>query len=603
MTKVMTKVDGWRQKQLDAIAYINRHPVLGALSHKAQFVFDLQYKHVQPKGWAQVSNWGYIWLHSQKHAQIDEWVRVLALCLLNLGFGHVMQKPLQPVWELAALLVSDRFCSEMGMGQLPEALLYTPVQIPSGGVEALFTMLASRNQSEDEQLLAWRQAFNGGAPVFADQGALPQYHARLDWKKLLAAGIVGGVERAIAIVANRVDDKGIVVPLTRGQKARQWIMDNFPLLGAMAAGFDLVEDLRQCHAHDIAVAAIDVGAQRIYLNPTVELDAKETRFVLAHELLHAGLNHMTRQRGRDHQLWNVACDFVINGWLMQMQVGAAPSVGMLYDTAFENKSAEEIYDLLATDMRRARKLMTLRGNTLPDMIGDDRGKLFTSGEEYCRRALMQGLERCFYGGGRGLVPAGLAEEIRSLNQPPIPWDVRLAEWFDAQFPPLELHRTYARPSRRQAATPDIPRASIARPSEERCASRVFGVVLDTSGSMEPQLLGKALGAIASFALSRDVYAVRLVCCDACAYDSGWVEPEQLLYRFTVKGRGGTVLQPGLDLLEAASLKGDFPKQGPVLIITDGECEPHLNARMTHAYLLPQGKNLPFVPRVEIFHVS
>ncbi|MFM8330361.1 MAG: hypothetical protein ACKN9T_01595 [Candidatus Methylumidiphilus sp.] len=35
------------------------------------------------------------------------------------------------------------------------------------------------------------------------------------------------------------------------------------------------------------------------------------------------------------------------------------------------------------------------------------------------------------------------------------------------------------------------------PPEEARKSRVFGVVLDTSGSMDLRLLGKALGAIAS----------------------------------------------------------------------------------------------------------
>jgi len=46
--------------------------------------------------------------------------------------------------------------------------------------------------------------------------------------------------------------------------------------------------------------------------------------------------------------------------------------------------------------------------------------------------------------------------------------------------------------------------------------RVFGVVLDTSGSMDRTLLGKALGAIASYSISRDVLAGRVVFCDARA---------------------------------------------------------------------------------------
>ena len=47
-------------------------------------------------------------------------------------------------------------------------------------------------------------------------------------------------------------------------------------------------------------------------------------------------------------------------------------------------------------------------------------------------------------------------------------------------------------------------------------------MLDTSGSMDAELLGKALGAIASYATARDVPAARVVFCDAVAYDAGYL---------------------------------------------------------------------------------
>ena len=602
MAKQKTKTDPWRQNQMDAIAIVRNHPVIGNISRGARINFDTEHKYVQPKGWVRVGSHGSIWLHPKKRASVDEWVRLLALCVLNLGFGHVIQKKPQDVWELVALLITDRFCTEMNIGKQPEELLYTPPSIPSGGIEAFFSQIVSRTQPEDNVLMSWRNDFNQEHDIFYVEN--DTYRQNIDWKKLLAQGIVNGVEEAIAVAANKVNKQGNIERNTPAQTAKQWLIDNFPLLGAMAAGFDLVEDIRLCQSHDISIAAIDVSAKRIYLNPSVTLSAQELRFILAHELLHAGLNHSSRKRGRDHQLWNVACDFVINQWLIQMQIGTAPALGLLYDPNYDNHSAEEIYDILATDIRRARRLITLRGNTQPDMIGDDTGKEFTSGEDYCKRALMLGLDRCLYAQStRGLIPAGLIEEIRSLSQPPIPWDVKLAKWFDEHFPALELRRTYARPSRRQAATPDTPRASVTKPTDESRSSRVFGVVLDTSGSMEPALLGKALGAIASYALARDVYAARLICCDARAYDSGWVEPEQLLYKFSLQGRGGTILQPGIDILSYAAKKGDFPAPGPVLIITDAECEPKLNISMEHAYLLPQGKRLPFTPRGPVFYVS
>jgi predicted metal-dependent peptidase len=117
--------------------------------------------------------------------------------------------------------------------------------------------------------------------------------------------------------------------------------------------------------------------------------------------------------------------------------------------------------------------------------------------------------------------------------------------------------------------------------------------------MEKKLLAKALGTIASYCISRDVPLVRVVFCDAVAYDEGYMSPEEIADRVRVKGRGGTILQPGIDLLVGAA---DFPKDGPILIITDGYCE-RLNVRREHAYVLPKGHSLPFIPKGPVFRIN
>ena len=94
--------------------------------------------------------------------------------------------------------------------------------------------------------------------------------------------------------------------------------------------------------------------------------------------------------------------------------------------------------------------------------------------------------------------------------------------------------------------------------------------------------------------------VRVVFCDAAAYDAGYMAPEDIAGRVEVKGRGGTVLQPGVDLLEKAQ---DFPKEGPILIITDGMIDSTLRVRREHAFLLSQWKRLPFVSKGKIFHME
>lgn len=383
-------------------------------------------------------------------------------------------------------------------------------------------------------------------------------------------------------------------------QSKNWFMSNFPLLGSIAAAFEIVMDYEISRREEIQVAAIDVQKGIIYINPAAKLSKEETRFVMAHELLHAGLQHFERRQGRNPFLWNVACDYVINGWLVQMQVGEMPE-GCLYDELYIDWSAESIYEELIREIRKNQKLETLRGYGRGDIISHGVGKKCTtysgmSLDEFCKSALAQGLEyHLSY--GRGMVPAGLLEEIRALAMPVIPWDVELARWLDCFIPPLEKHRSYARPSRRQGTTLEIPRPRYVKQNVDE-DGRTFGVIVDTSGSMSAKMIGMALGSIASYAAEREVGMIRVVFCDATAYDAGYLIAEEIAGRVEVKGRGGTILQPAVDLLEKAE---DFPKDGPILIITDGEIEERMTIPREHAFLIPKGRCLPFRAKGKVFY--
>lgn len=596
MRKADNRADAARQAGEEEIS---RQALFGPLLAHTSRRLDHESHCVAADGWFSVDEDGYVFMHAKRIAPPESWVRMIALALVSLGFSGVRQRKPQDAWELAVLLCADHFCHELRLGVLPESLEYQRIAIPSGGPESLFRQFCADGIAPD--LLDWYLALRGGASSLFLPTRSIYVGGRRDWQALLADGIRLSVGSALRQVGN-VPASGTIMRDTKSSRARRKLIDNYPLLGALAAEFMLEEDPRLCQQQGIQVAAIHVQARKIWMNPAAGLSEAECLFVLAHELLHAGLAHASRRRGREPYLWNVACDFVINGWLIDMRLGAAPGVGLLYDATFAGCSAEDVYDQLARDLRRARKLATLRGVGEMDVL-DETGPALVSAEDFCRRALLHGLERTLLGGKRGLLPAGLVEEIRALAQPPVPWDTRLADWFDHRFPQEERPRTYARPSRRQSASPDIPRPALALLAEERRRSRVFGVVVDTSGSMSPVALGKGVGAIASYAMARDVYAVRLVFCDAQAHDAGWVEPESLLDRVSVRGRGGTTLQPGIDCLHRLAAKGEFPPGGPVLVITDGFCEDRLTVLMDHAYLLAEGGRLPFSPRGPVFHVS
>lgn len=577
---------------------VANHPLFTPLWRRAYPVVGVQSR-CPPEAWALVNSRGSIHLSSRR-AEPEQWAHVIAHCLLHLGFEHFKVRENATAWNAACDCIVEQFLAGLKLGKPPEEIRLTDPP-PSRDVERLYQIFSREGVPDSFISLG-----TGGKllDMWIDSTPLTEWeeNARRDWPKLLHLGIVEAVEQSIRVAGGEQTSLGNTASKrSNSQIARGWFLSSYPLLGALVESFKLIESLDVCRALQISVAAVNAYRREIYINPSVGMTEMEARFVMAHEVLHVGLCHHVRRRGRDPFLWNVACDYAINSWLIEMRIGVMPAFGGLYDPALKGLSAESIYDTIATDLRRMRKLTTLRGSGLGDMIEPETPDWWASGQgatldEFYRGCLSRGLvyhERQ----GRGLLPAGLLEEIRAIQQPPIPWDVDLAQWFDAFFQPLERRRTFARSSRRQAATPDIPRPSWVVP-EDVMIPRTFAVVIDTSGSMPPQLLGMALGAIASYASSREVPRVRVVFCDAAAYDAGFLSPDDIAGRVQIRGRGGTVLQPAIRLIEEAH---DFPKTGPILIITDGMCDRFV-VRRDHAVLLPEGKRLPFGTRAPVFYM-
>lgn len=595
------------------IGLIHSHPLFGACFHCTTRIDG---RNLGKESFAIVSSKGEITLNENKYLLPKQWAYVIAHNKLHLAFGHfdadkmpgymitdtsgkrIKKTDFTPLlWNMACDMYIDKFLADIKFGQ---TIHDNVTNVFSGGLDdelkiyhyLLENGFSGSNNTFGTSVIGTCDMKGLDSPIIYDETKGECNRFARGFSLALARSVSEAVSTA---GGNDCTDERC---MSDGIKASKWFIDHYPLLGGLASHFKIIEDHNYCYRNDIQIAAIDVSCAEIYLNPAANLSLEEWKFVLAHEYLHAGLMHHERCNGRDHYLWNVACDFVINGWLHELQIGSMPTDGLVYDPELKGLSAESIYDRILSDIRKYEKMCTFRGYHKGDIIGNASRKDADgiSLDDFCRSALQQGLEY-HISSGRGLIPAGLIEEIRALSMPPIPWDVALAKWFDIYFAPLEKHRTYARPSRRQASTPDIPRPRYAH-LDIPIDSRTFGVVIDTSGSMEAKTIGKALGSIASYAIAHDVPFARVVFCDADAYDIGYVSPEDIAGRVAVQGRGGTALQPGVKMLETAK---DFPKDGPILIITDGEIEDHLDITHEHAYLLPQGCRLPFRAKGKIFY--
>lgn len=582
---------------------VESHPLFSSL------IGDIEAKtsHLSHTGSiACVTRNGNIYANSAAILEPEEWAYVLAHNLLHPAFGHFDKNKMPAnveiypdVWNKACDLYITRFLADIGFGK---PLFNDPAseyKIRLNDEIKIYEYLLETEGPTPAQTYGFNSK-NAKDMIGVETPIIYKNGESNLCTQAFADAITHSIKKAVCDVGGHDITKKKDTDVT---KAAAWFLAHYPLLGGLASSFKIIEDVEICHKYEIHIAAVDAVHGEIYANPSLGLSIEEWKFVLAHEYLHAGLCHHERCQGRDPYLWNVACDYVINGWLNEMNIGNMPKEDLLYDETLHGMSAEAIYDLIVKEMRKYSKHATFRGygqgdifgNTGPHFEGLDRG---ISLDDFFKNSLKEGLDY-HVTHSRGYIPAGLLEEIRALAMPPIPWEVALGEWFDEQFPPLEKYRTYARPSRRQGSTPDIPRPSYTL-MEKDIKSRTFGVVIDTSGSMCSSQIGLALGAIASYAVSKDVSFVRIIFCDAEATDAGYMSPEDIAGRVEVTGRGGTVLQPGVDVLEKAK---NFPVTAPILVITDGYIEDNLRIKREHAFLIPKGNRLPFRSRGKVFYMD
>ena len=538
--------------------------------------------------WAYVNSQGRIFLNPRREASVRELEYVMAHCMLQLGLGHFVESRMgDPLWQRACDLAVTAFLRDSKFAA-PPMEFQGALPVSAKTAEQAYEQLKAL---PPERLGAAFSTMSGGRPDMIWEGK-PDY----EYEKELANSLRRSMRNTVREAAGLRPISGNAVWYEHDDcmRARDWFITSYPLLGALAADFRIVKDASVLKREGIRVAAVSPQLKEIYVNEDEDLTQEEWKFVLAHEFLHAALRHDVRCEDREPTLWNVACDYVINLWLREMDVGDMPE-WVLYDERFRGMTAEAVYNIVCADPRYCKSV------ALDDLLYGDPvwwDKLEGANvDEFYRKALQQGLE-FHQGHKRGYLPADLVDEIYAVSRPPIRWDVQLAKWFDEQFAPLEKRRTYARMSRRQSATPDIPRPAWYL-QEEATEPRIFGVLLDTSGSMDRSLLAAALGSIASYSESRDVRHVRVVFCDAAAYDQGVMSPEEIAGKVQVRGRGGTMLQPGIDLLDRDE---KFPKDAPLLIITDGECDKLKLQGRNHAYLVPWGHRLPFAPKGPVFRL-
>lgn len=302
------------------------------------------------------------------------------------------------------------------------------------------------------------------------------------------------------------------------------------------------------------------------------LKPKEVEFLVGHEVLHVVYDHMGRRNNRDPQLWNIADDYAVNADLKRHKVGEfIKTVPCLYETKYDGKAAEEIYDDL---MKNATKINIddLIDQLIDDHLDGDEGEGSSDGDqdgkskrprmspeerERMRQEVKQAILNAAQGADAGSIPKGVERLIKQHTNPVMPWRELIQTNLTSA---IRTDFSWIRPSRRgwhsDAIMPGM------TPGEEIDVV----VSLDMSGSITDKQGQAFLSEIAGMMASFDGYKLHVFCFDTDVYNPADFNSENMdtIDTYEPAGGGGT----DFDVIFAyLKREGIEPKR--LIVFTDG----------------------------------
>lgn len=122
------------------------------------------------------------------------------------------------------------------------------------------------------------------------------------------------------------------------ESIKNGILRKFPLLGATMSTLTFEPSK--------SIQTAGTTGEKVVYSPEFvnSLTYDERIFLFSHEIMHVAFDHIMRSKDRDHRLWNIATDAVINQMLKSANL-PLPQGGVNIPDAI-GKSAEEMYEIL-----------------------------------------------------------------------------------------------------------------------------------------------------------------------------------------------------------------------------------------------------------------
>jgi len=375
-------------------------------------------------------------------------------------------------------------------------------------------------------------------------------------------------------------------------KAKAKLMLEHPYFGTLASALRIESDPGQL---TFKSDGHTVRLNEAYID---KLTVSEVEFILSNGAMHAVLGHMERRGGRDKWLWQEACDFAVNAMLVKNGLQAPEYVN--YQPQFEGMYAEEIYAQLKEEMKYA-----------PDTNHDSSGD---TQEEGSSKQQASSDEKQTQNEQGKVEPAReqeisqeelghLAEELKAhfeqifnklKRQDAVPKDLKFVvpEYFSHKVDWREVLwgfiASYAKSSY-SFMPPNMKYLyrGISLPSLSSDLLRVI-IAIDTSGSIDKELLGIFLGEVESIMEVYPNFEIDIITADTKVHSHKTYLPGEAL-EYEGCGGGGTDFRPVFDYIDQ-----HIDNPTALLFFTDGEgTYPEEGTMYEVIWVMPEAAEVPF----------
>lgn len=321
-------------------------------------------------------------------------------------------------------------------------------------------------------------------------------------------------------------------------------------------------------------------------------------FILTNAVMHHVLSHQQRRLNRRGKLWQLATDYAINNLLAKN--GLTIPIGANYNTEYEGMYAEEIYDALKEEfLGESGDAFGESADTVPlenqgieegddahsfsniEGIEDDLDTQDESQWQYAASLAHEVAQR-----KGGAMPLGLERLGKKVKPSDVDWRFEL---YNAVNRHMRNNYAFMPPNKKHI------HRGIALPSLTSDTLSLC-VAIDTSGSIDDQLLGAFMEEFKSIMQNFPSVKIELIIADAKVHAHHTFQGGERM-DFALKGGGGTDYRPTFDYVES-----NLPMTTMLLYFTDGEGSfPRIPPNYEVLWALSRKAKVPFGRGLVIFN--